>query len=44
MMTAPALDIIRQHVEDNFESFEDDELPDAVFSFLAEFDRYRLCV
>jgi len=44
MMTAPALDIIRQHVEDNFESFEDDELPDAVFCFLAEFDRYRLCV
>lgn len=44
MMTAPALDIIRQHVEENFESFEDDELPDAVFSFLAEFDRYRLCV
>lgn len=44
MITAPALDIIRQHVEDNFESFEDDELPDAVFCFLAEFDRYRLCV
>ena len=44
MMTAPALNIIRQHVEDNFESFEDDELPDAVFCFLAEFDRYRLCV
>jgi len=44
MMTAPALDIIRQHVEDNFESFEDDELPDAVFCFLAEFDRYRLCI
>ncbi|NLQ17978.1 radical SAM protein [Marinomonas sp. M1K-6] len=44
MMTAPALDIIRQHVEDNFESFEDDELPDVIFTFLAEFDRYRLCV
>jgi hypothetical protein len=44
MMTAPELDIIRQHVEDNFESFEDDELPDAMFTFLAEFDRYRLCV
>ncbi|MBU2320651.1 MAG: cobalamin B12-binding domain-containing protein, partial [Gammaproteobacteria bacterium] len=44
MMTAPALDIIRQHVEENFESFEDDELPDAIFIFLAEFDRYRLCV
>ncbi|MGO2510595.1 B12-binding domain-containing radical SAM protein [Marinomonas polaris] len=44
MMTAPALDIIRQHVEENFESFEDDELPDAIFTFLAEFDRYRLCV
>jgi len=44
MMTAPALDIIRQHVEANFESFEDDELPDVIFTFLAEFDRYRTCV
>ncbi|REG83758.1 radical SAM superfamily enzyme YgiQ (UPF0313 family) [Marinomonas pollencensis] len=44
MMTAPALDIIRQHVEDNFEQFEDDELPDVIFTFLAEFDRYRLAV
>ena len=44
MMTAPALDIIRQHVEENFEQFEDDELPDVIFTFLAEFDRYRLCV
>ncbi|MCZ2721895.1 B12-binding domain-containing radical SAM protein [Marinomonas sp. 15G1-11] len=44
MMTAPALDIIRQHVEENFESFDDDELPDVIFTFLTEFDRYRLCV
>ncbi|MGO3346535.1 MAG: B12-binding domain-containing radical SAM protein [Marinomonas sp.] len=44
MMTAPALDIIRQHVEENFESFEDDELPDAIYTFLSEFDRYRLGV
>lgn len=44
MMTAPALDIIRQHVEANFESFEDEELPDVIFTFLAEFDRYRTCV
>ncbi|MBJ7536175.1 B12-binding domain-containing radical SAM protein [Marinomonas transparens] len=44
MMTAPALDIIRQHVEDNFEAFDDDELPDVIHTFLAEFDRYRLCV
>ncbi|RDL45274.1 radical SAM protein [Marinomonas piezotolerans] len=44
MMTQQGLDIMRQHVEDNFEAFEDDELPDAVFAFLAEFDRYRLCV
>ncbi|MEP0071844.1 MAG: radical SAM protein [Marinomonas sp.] len=44
MMTMPALDIIRQHVEDNFESFEDDELPDVIYTFMAEFDRYRLCV
>ncbi|WOD09052.1 B12-binding domain-containing radical SAM protein [Marinomonas sp. GJ51-6] len=44
MMTMPALDIIRQHVEDNFEAFEDDELPDVIYTFMAEFDRYRLCV
>ncbi|WP_425642030.1 B12-binding domain-containing radical SAM protein [Marinomonas gallaica] len=44
MMTQQGLDIMRQHVEDNFEQFEDDELPDAIFTFLAEFDRYRLCV
>jgi radical SAM superfamily enzyme YgiQ (UPF0313 family) len=44
MMTAPALDIIRQHVEDNFESFEDNELPDVIYTFMAEFDPYRLAV
>ncbi|MDB2387480.1 radical SAM protein, partial [Shewanella sp.] len=44
MMTAPALEIIRQHVEANFEHFEDDELPEVIFNFLAEFDRYYLCV
>ena len=44
MMTTQGLDIIRQHVEENFESFEDDELPDVIYTFLAEFDRYRLCV
>ncbi len=44
MMTAQGLDIMRQHVEENFESFEDDELPDAIYTFLVEFDRYRLCV
>ncbi|MBJ7552138.1 radical SAM protein [Marinomonas ostreistagni] len=44
MMTAQGLDIMRQHVEENFESFDDDELPDAIYTFLAEFDRYRLCV
>ncbi len=44
MMTSPALDIIRQHVEANFESFEDDELPDVIYTFLSEFDRYQLAV
>lgn len=44
MMTTQGLDIMRQHVEENFESFDDDELPDAIYTFLAEFDRYRLCV
>lgn len=44
MMTAQGLEIMRQHVEENFESFEDDELPDVIYTFLAEFDRYRLYV
>lgn len=44
MMTTQGLDVMRQHVEENFESFEDDELPDVIYTFLAEFDRYRLCV
>lgn len=44
MMTTQGLDIMRQHVEENFEAFDDDELPDAIYTFLAEFDRYRLCV
>ncbi|MFD1383283.1 B12-binding domain-containing radical SAM protein [Rhodanobacter aciditrophus] len=44
MMTGQGLDIMRQHVEENFEQFEDDELPDVIYTFLAEFDRYKLCV
>ncbi len=44
MMTAQGLDIIRQHVEENFEHYEDDQLPEVIYNFLAEFDRYRLCV
>lgn len=44
MMTAQGLDIIRQHVEENFEEYEDDQLPEVIYNFLAEFDRYRLCV
>ncbi|MBR9728012.1 B12-binding domain-containing radical SAM protein [Shewanella intestini] len=44
MMTAPALEIIRQHVEDNYQDFDDEQLPDVIFNFLAEFDRYHLTV
>jgi len=44
MMTTQGLDIMRQHVEENFEQVEDDELPDVIRTFLAEFDRYRVCV
>jgi len=44
MMTSQGLDVIRQQVEENFESFEDDQLPDVIHTFLAEFDRYRLGV
>ncbi|MGL4475918.1 MAG: B12-binding domain-containing radical SAM protein [Shewanella sp.] len=44
MMTAPALEIMRQHVEQNFEHFEDDELPAVIAQFLREFDRYQVAV
>ncbi len=44
MMTAQGLDIIRQHVEENFEQFDEDQLPPVVGCFLRKFDRYRLCV
>ncbi len=44
MMTAPALEIIRQHIEVNFEHHQDDELPPVIHHFLAEFDRYQLTV
>ncbi|TDO98055.1 B12-binding domain-containing radical SAM protein [Marinomonas balearica] len=44
MMTSDGLDIMRQHVEENFEQFDDDELPDVIYTFLSEFDRYSLCV
>ncbi|MDX1400180.1 MAG: radical SAM protein, partial [Oceanospirillum sp.] len=44
MMTSAGLDIIRQHVEENFEHYDDDQLPDVIHTFLAEFDRYQLCV
>ena len=44
MMTIQGLDTIREHVEENFEAFDDDQLPDVIYTFLVEFDRYRLCV
>ena len=44
MMTSQGLDIIRQHVEANFEDYDDNQLPEVLYTFLAEFDRYQLCV
>lgn len=44
MMTSQGLHIIRQHVEANFEDYDDNQLPEVLYTFLAEFDRYQLCV
>ncbi|MAC47038.1 MAG: radical SAM protein [Oceanospirillum sp.] len=44
MMTQNGLNVIRDIVEENYEAFEDDQLPDVIFTFLAEFERYAQCV
>ncbi len=44
MMTKNGLEVMRDIVEENFEQFEDDQLPETIYSFLAEFDRYHTCV
>ena len=44
MLTRDGLDEIRGRVEENYSDFEDDELPEVIFHFLARFDDYRRCV
>ncbi|MBB1488031.1 B12-binding domain-containing radical SAM protein [Oceanospirillum sediminis] len=44
MMTRNGLEVIRSVVEENFEHFADDELPDVIHFFLAESERYFSCV
>ncbi len=44
MLTADGLDQMLDVVEMHYADFEDDELPDVIYQFLAEFDQYRQCV
>ena len=44
LLTKQGLETIYQTVEDNFSDFEDDELPDAIYHFLAHFPSYLTCI
>ncbi len=43
LLTKSGLESIYQTVEDNFADFEDNELPDAIYHFLAHFPAYLTC-
>lgn len=44
LLTPEGLEQILDVVEDNYADFEDDELPDVIYQFMAEFEQYRQCV
>ncbi|WP_084708109.1 B12-binding domain-containing radical SAM protein [Leucothrix mucor] len=44
LLTPEGLEQILGVVEDNYAEFEDDELPDVIYQFMAEFEQYRQCV
>lgn len=44
LLTRQGLESIYQIVEDNFADFEDDELPDSIYHFLAHFPRFLSCI
>ncbi len=44
LLTKQGLDRIYQTVEDNYANFDDDELPDAIYHFLAHYPTYQKCI
>ncbi|WP_211665444.1 B12-binding domain-containing radical SAM protein [Leucothrix arctica] len=44
LLTPEGLEQILSVVEDHYADFDDDELPDAIYQFFSEFERYQQCV
>lgn len=44
LLTKQGLENIIQSVEDNYADFDDDELPEAIYHFLANFPAYKKCI
>ncbi len=44
LLTKQGLDQIYTTIEDNFADFEDDELPEAIYHFLAHYPDYQKCI
>ena len=44
LLTPEGLEQILDVVEIHYADFEDDELPDVIYQFMAEFEQYQLCV
>ena len=44
LLTKQGLENIYTSVEDNYADFEDDELPDTIYHFLAHYSDYRKCI
>jgi len=44
LLTPQGLQEILDVVEENYADFDDEELPDVIYQFMAEFEQYQLCV
>lgn len=44
LLTPEGLEQMLSVVEDHYADFDDDELPDAIYQFFAEFEQYQQCV
>jgi hypothetical protein len=44
LLTKQGLENIYKSVEDNYADFEDDELPDTIYNFLAHYSDYKKCI
>ena len=44
LLTPQGLDDILDVVEEHYADFEDDELPDVIYQFMAEFEQYQQCI